>query len=457
MRSLTVKLTLAFLVVGVTGALLVAVFINRRIQSAFDRFLLTREEQAMISALLEYYQFNGSWEGIDNALLRRPRMMMQGMGGMMRTMEATWTRFTLVDAERRVLFSISAGEPSGSLIPASELNRAVELSVNNQTVGWVILNAKRRALIADTPEAVFLRGVNQAALVSAVIASLLALALGGFLAYGLTRSLRELTHATEEIARGNYGKEVAVRSNDELGTLAQAFNKMSRDLANAVRLRRQMTADIAHELRSPLTVLSGYAEALSEGKLKGNPEIYNVLHQETRQLSRLIDDLRLLSLADAGELSLLIQPTDIPTLLNQIITRHSVTAQQKQIDLQAVVSPGLPKYPLDPDRIAQVLDNLILNAFRYTPAGGWIRLSAEISPSGGLRLKVQDNGSGIAEDDLPFIFERFYRADKARHSNQESGLGLAIARSIVEAHGGKITAESQPGKGTTFTIDLPPT
>lgn len=457
MRSLALKLTLAFLVVGVTGALLVAVFINRRIQSAFDRFLLTREEQAMISALLEYYQLNGSWEGIDNALLRRPRMMMQGMGGMMRTMEATWARFTLVDAERRVLFSISAGEPSGSLIPASELNRAVELSVNNQTVGWVILNAKRRALIADTPEAVFLRGVNQAALVSAVIASLLALALGGFLAYGLTRSLRELTHATEEIARGNYGKEVVVRSRDELGTLAQAFNKMSRDLANAVRLRRQMTADIAHELRSPLTVLSGYAEALSEGKLKGSPEIYDVLHQETRQLSRLIDDLRLLSLADAGELSLLIQPTDIPALLNQIVTRHSVTAQHKQIDLQIAVATDLPKYPLDPDRIAQVLDNLILNAFRYTPAGGWIRLSAELLPPGGLRLKVQDNGSGIAEEDLPFIFERFYRADKARHSNQESGLGLAIARSIVEAHGGKISVESQPGKGTTFTIDLPPT
>lgn len=457
MRSLTLKLTLAFLVVGVTGALLVAVFINRRIQSAFDRFLLTREEQAMISALLEYYQLNGSWEGIDNALLRRPRMMMQGMGGMMRTMEATWARFTLVDAERRVLFSISAGEPSGSLIPASELNRAVELSVNNQTVGWVILNAKRRALIADTPEAVFLRGVNQAALVSAVIASLLALALGGFLAYGLTRSLRELTHATEEIARGNYGKEVVVRSKDELGMLAQAFNKMSRDLANAVRLRRQMTADIAHELRSPLTVLSGYAEALSEGKLKGSPEIYHVLHQETRQLSRLIDDLRLLSLADAGELSLLIQPTDIPALLNQIITRHRVTAQHKQIDLQAAVATDLPKYPLDPDRIAQVLDNLILNAFRYTPAGGWIRLSAELLPPGGLRLKVQDNGSGIAEEDLPFIFERFYRADKARHSNQESGLGLAIARSIVEAHGGKISVESQPGKGATFTIDLPPT
>lgn len=457
MRSLTLKLTLAFLIVGVTGALLVAVFINRRIQSAFDRFLLTREEQAMISALVEYYQFNGSWEGIDNALLRRPRMMMQGMGGMMRTLEASWARFTLVDANRRILFSISAAEPSGSLIPESELNRAVELKADNQTIGWVILNAKRRALLADTPEAVFLRGVNQAALISAAIASLLALALGGFMAYGLTRSLRELTHATEEIARGNYGKEVAVRSKDELGTLAQAFNKMSRDLANAVRLRRQMTADIAHELRSPLTVLSGYAEALSDGKLKGSPEIFNVLHQETRQLSRLVDDLRLLSLADAGELSLLQQPTDVRALLEQVITRHRVIAEQKGIQLQIDAAADLPKPKLDPDRMAQVLDNLLLNAFRYTPAGGWVRLSAEALPAGGICLKVADNGSGIAEEDLPFIFERFYRADKARHSGQESGLGLAIARSIVEAHGGRIRAESQPGKGTTFIIELPPT
>ncbi|MCX7975635.1 MAG: ATP-binding protein [Bellilinea sp.] len=457
MRSLTLKLTLSFLIVGVTGALLVAVFINRRIQSAFDRFLLTREEQAMISALVEYYQFNGSWEGIDNALLRRPRMMMQGMGGMMRTLEASWARFTLVDASRRVLFSISAAEPSGSLIPESELNRAVELKVDNQTIGWVILNAKRRALLADTPEAVFLRGVNQAALISAAIASLLALTLGGFMAYGLTRSLRELTHATEEIARGNYGKEVAVRSKDELGTLAQAFNKMSRDLANAVRLRRQMTADIAHELRSPLTVLSGYAEALSDGKLKGSPEIFNVLHQETRQLSRLVDDLRLLSLADAGELSLLLQPTDVRALLEQVITRHRVTSEQKGIQLQVDAALDLPKLRLDPDRMAQVLDNLILNAFRYTPAGGWVRLSAEALPAGGIRLKVADNGSGIAAEDLPYIFERFYRADKARHSGQESGLGLAIARSIVEAHGGRIRAESQPGKGTTFIIELPST
>ncbi|MFN7035870.1 MAG: sensor histidine kinase [Bellilinea sp.] len=455
MRSLTLKLTLAFLIVGVTGALLVAVFINRRIQSAFDRFLLTSEEQAMISALLEYYQFNGSWEGIDNALLRRPRMMMQGMGGMMRTLEASWARLTLVDTDRRILFSISAAEPSGAIIPASELNRAVELKSGDQTIGWVILNAKRRSLPAGTPEAVFLGGVNRAALISAAIASLLALALGGFLAYGLTRSLRELTQATEEIARGNYGKEVAVRSKDELGTLARAFNKMSRELANAVHLRRQMTADIAHELRSPLTVLSGYAEALSDGKLKGSPEIFEVLHQETRQLSRLVDDLRLLSLADAGELSLLLQPTDVRSLLEQVITRHRVTAEQKGIQLHLQASEGLPKVNLDPDRMAQVLDNLILNAFRYTPAGGWVRLSAETLPSGGLRLKVQDNGSGIAAEDLPFIFERFYRADKARHSNQESGLGLAIARSIVEAHGGRIGAESQPGKGTTFIMELP--
>ncbi len=458
MRSLTVKLTLAFLVIGVTGAMLVAFFIHQRTRSAFDQFLLSREEQALVAALLEYYQVNGSWDGIGAALLSRPRMMMQGAGGMMRPFENTWTRFTLVDRDRTILFSLSAGELSGAQLPASELKQgSVELKVDGQTVGWVFLTAKRRLPSAGTPEDVFLRGTNRAALISALIATVLALGLGGFLAFGLTRSLREMTHATEEIAQGNYGRQVAVRSKDELGALAAAFNKMSNDLASAVRTRRQMTADIAHELRSPLTVLSGYAEALSEGKLKGSPEIYQVLHQETRHLSRMVEDLRLLSLADAGELTLLVHPVDVRTLLDQVVTRHSVTASEKEIDLRAETQPGLPQYSFDPERMAQVLDNLVSNAFRYTPRGGSIRIGARAGTNGELLLSVQDSGSGIAPQDLPHIFDRFYRADPSRPSGQESGLGLSIARSIVEAHGGKITVESRPGEGATFTISLPPT
>ncbi len=458
MRSLTVKLTLAFLIIGVTGALLVAYFIHQRTRSAFDQFLLSREEQALVAALLEYYQVNGSWDGIGAALLSRPRMMMQGGGGMMRPFENAWTRFTLVDRDRTILFSLSAGELSGDHLPASELKQgSVELRVDGETVGWVFLTAKRRLPSTGTPEDVFLRGTNRAALISALIATLLALGLGGFLAFGLTRSLRELTHATEEIAQGNYGKQVAVRSKDELGVLAVSFNKMSSDLANAVRSRRQMTADIAHELRSPLTVLSGYAEALSEGKLKGSPDIYQVLHQETRHLSRMIEDLRLLSLADAGELTLLVHPVDVCALLDQLVTRHSVTAGEKGIGLRAGCQPHLPRYSFDPERMAQVLDNLVTNAFRYTPRGGHIQVGARTGSGGELLLTVQDNGSGIAAEDLAHIFDRFYRADAARQSGQESGLGLSIARSIVEAHRGKLSVESRLGEGTTFTIALPAT
>ncbi|MEN4010857.1 MAG: HAMP domain-containing sensor histidine kinase [Bellilinea sp.] len=458
MRSLTTKLTLGFLVIGVTGALLVAFFIHQRTRSAFDQFLLTREEQALVSALLGYYQVNGSWDGIGAALLSRPRLMMQGMGGMMRPFENTWTRFTLVDRDRTILFSLSAGEPSGDQLPASELKQgSVELKVDGETVGWVFLTAKRQLLTAGTPEDAFLRGTNRAALISAGIAILLALGLGGLFAFGLTRSLREMTHATDEIAQGNYGKQVTVRSQDELGTLANSFNKMSNDLAEAVRARRQMTADIAHELRSPLTVLSGYAEALSEGKLQGSTEIYQVLHQETRHLSRMVDDLRLLSLADAGELTLLVHAVDVRTLLDQVVTRHSVAAGEKKVDLRAETQPELPCFSFDPERMAQVLDNLLINAFRYTPRGGRILLGARAGSRGELLLTVQDSGSGIAPEHLAHIFDRFYRADPSRQSGQESGLGLSIARSIVEAHGGKLSVESRPGEGATFTISLPPT
>jgi signal transduction histidine kinase len=214
-----------------------------------------------------------------------------------------------------------------------------------------------------------------------------------------------------------------------------------------------MTADIAHDLRSPLSVISGYAEALSDGKLAGTPEVYNILHQETAHLSRLVEDLRLLSLADAGELRLLRQSISPLALLERTAARHAVAARQHDLTLRVSASPDLPPVQVDVERMAQVLDNLILNAFRYTPPGGEVTLIGK-ADSGKVFLQVQDSGSGIDPEDLPHIFDRFYRGDKARRGSEESGLGLAIAKSIVEAHGGNITAESQPGQGATFTITL---
>jgi two-component system sensor histidine kinase BaeS len=287
------------------------------------------------------------------------------------------------------------------------------------------------------------------------VAVLLALVLGGLLAFTMTRSLRELTEATVEIAKGRFGKQVKVRSKDEIGKLASSFNQMSFDLERATKARQQMTADVAHDLRSPLSVITGYAEALSDNKLPGTPEVYNILLQETRHLDRLVDDLRLLSLADTGELPLSLQPSRPRALLERVAMRHAVTSNQQQVDLQIEAAEDLPLVNVDVERMSQVLDNLILNAFRYTPGGGRVMLGAIIH-GGYVEMSVQDYGTGISEEDLPHIFDRFYRGDKSRQQSGESGLGLAIAKSIVEAHGGQIRAESVPGEGARFTITLKP-
>jgi signal transduction histidine kinase len=215
-----------------------------------------------------------------------------------------------------------------------------------------------------------------------------------------------------------------------------------------------MTADIAHDLRTPLSVIGGYTEALSEGKLPGNDEVYRVLHQETQYLKRLIDDLRVLSLADAGELPLHIQDLKPQACLEQALHRHLLAAGEKDITLRLEAGQDLPAVKADPERMNQVFDNLIGNALRHTPPGGEILLSARRA-DGQVLFEVRDTGAGIAPDDLPNIFNRFYKGDKSRSGQGASGLGLAIAKSIVVAHQGSITVESSPGQGARFMIYLP--
>jgi two-component system, OmpR family, sensor histidine kinase BaeS len=453
MRSLSTKLTLAFLLVGLTGAILVAIIIRQQTRNAFDRFILNQDQQALAANLIVYYQERGNWQGMGEIL----QSFQQAQSG--NTIDGPgprrdFMRFVLVGADKTVVFS-PLPDQVGKQVSNRELNRGVTLQVNGETAGWLLPPPVPRQWLANSPEGAFLMNVNRATLASALVAALMALVLGGVLAFTMTRSLRELTEATVEIARGKLGMQVKVRSKDELGELATSFNKMSLDLEQATRARRQMTADIAHDLRSPLSVISGYAEALSDGKLPGTPEVYNILHQETRQLSRLVEDLRLISLADAGELQLILQPCDPQALLERVSARHAVTAQQHGVALRVAADPGLPMLSLDSERMAQVLDNLVLNAFRYTPPSGEILLSARQQEQG-FEIQVKDNGSGIPPEELPHIFDRFYRGDKARQQNGESGLGLAIAKSIVEAHGGTIRAESTPGEGSTFTISLQP-
>lgn len=446
LRSLTLKLTAAFLVVGLLGALLVAVFVGQRTQRALEQFLNERAQPTLMADLAHYYRANGSWAGVEQVV----KDAADGQNGV----GAGPPRPVLVAPDGRVIMG-NPRHPAGSRVVLDERTRAMPIIVDNTVVGWLLAGFGGPRSGPGSPEADFRQRVARAITYSALGATAAALLLGFVLAQTLTRPLRELTAATQVVAKGALGQQVAVRSRDELGVLATSFNQMSTDLAQASTLRRQMTADIAHDLRTPLSVILGYTEALREGKLPPEQDIFDTLHTEAQHLRHLIDDLRTLSLADAGELTLARQPVAPQALIERAAAAYKAQARERGINLVVAGGANLPEVEVDPERMAQVLGNLLSNALRYTPVGGTITVTADALDRS-VHLWVQDTGTGIAPDALPHVFERFYRGDASRQQgNGSSGLGLAIAKGIVAAHGGTITVNSALGRGTTFTITVP--
>lgn len=444
MRSLTVKLTLAFLLVGTTGALLVALLVSQRTRSEFNRFLSERDQAVLVDALDTYYAAHGGWDDVSTTLFTTSPFDMYSRG------------VTLVDANNVVVFGRGPFQV-GTQAPADVLSTSTPIEVNGQKVGALLVPSPNDRGPNDRPppDIAFLDRVTWAASISAGVAALIALILGILLARTLSRPVRELTAATQAMARGKLDQRVLVRSRDEIGELAASFNQMSTDLARASQLRKQMTADLAHDLRTPLSILRGYTEGLQDGRLNGNPKLFTIMHGEVEHLQRLVEDLRVLSLADAGELPLNKRSVDPRALLERAGLAYIMEAEQQGVALRVETPDDLPSISVDTDRMAQVLNNLVSNALRYTHAGE-IVLQAQASDEQ-VQLQVSDTGSGIAAEDLPFIFDRFYRADKSRQRSDSatSGLGLAITKAIVEAHDGSISASSLPDRGTTFTITLP--
>jgi two-component system OmpR family sensor kinase/two-component system sensor histidine kinase BaeS len=262
--------------------------------------------------------------------------------------------------------------------------------------------------------------------------------------------LGDLIDAAESVEAGNYAVRVRPRGPRELRSLARAFNSMSAHLESSEKQRQQLLADVTHELRTPLTIVQGNLEALLDGVYPADAEHLAPILDETRVLSRLVDDLRTLSMAEAGALALHREPTDIAELVADSVASFRTQADSAGIALLTEAAAALPHADLDPVRMREVLSNLLSNALRYTPRGGSVRVGA--SPSGGLvRVTVRDTGPGIAADMLPHVFDRFYRSDESRGA----GLGLAIAKSLVVAHGGEISATSEEGQGTEILFTLP--
>lgn len=275
---------------------------------------------------------------------------------------------------------------------------------------------------------------------------------------GFATPLADVMAAADAVAEGDLSVRVPVRGTGEFARLAESFNRMAEELARADQQRRNLTADVAHELRTPLQIIQGNLEGILDGVYEPTAEHLEVTLEETRLLTRLVEDLRTLSLAEAGQLPLVWEAVDVAELLADVGTSFSGQAEAAGIDLQVETeeAPNAGAITGDVGRLTQVLGNLLANALRYTPAGGAIVMRATARPDG-VRIVVQDSGQGIPAEDLPYVFDRFWRGDRARShkGGVGSGLGLAIARQLVQAHGGRIAIASEEGQGTTFTIDLP--
>jgi two-component system OmpR family sensor kinase/two-component system sensor histidine kinase BaeS len=327
--------------------------------------------------------------------------------------------------------------------------------VNGQTVGTLIDQSPASTAL-DAAQQDFLNHVNLAILIAGVAASVIALVIGFFLFYQITSPLNALAVASQKIATGDLTARVVNPREDEIGQVGRSFNAMADSLGKSETARRNMIADIAHELRNPLGVIQGQLEGMIDGVFPTTPEQIASIYDETLLLNRLVGDLRDLALADAGQLQITRYETDLCALIERTVSAFALQAIEKNIELKMDVTASIPEITIDPHRIEQVLRNLIGNALRHTNEG---RINVRCAVDGGqkmVRVSVSDTGTGIESEDLPHVFERFYRGDKSRsRSSGGAGLGLAIAKQLVNAHGGEIGVESQVGKGTVFWFTLP--
>ena len=493
MHSLWLKLLAAFALVILLGAATNALLISRATSGQFNRFVTANSQewtQQMVPALADHYARTGNWEGVE-PFLRSPwqgmmggaraetssqgqtsdapgmqgmmgsGMMSSGMMGPEMMGSDMWrgmgVRLLLADGKGTVVAD-TATELTGTILTPAEMAQGMPVVVDGQTVG--VLVAVTAVADATSPASAYLTAVNRATWLSGLLAAGLALLSGVFLFRQIVAPVRAVTTAAQAIAAGDLEQRVPVTSQDEIGQMAMTFNQMADALVADQRLRRTMMADIAHELRTPISVIQANLEAMLDGVLPAEPQEIALLHDETLLLARLVADLRLLSLAEAGQLKLERTPANMGELICRSVDQLRVQAEANQVALIVDLQPNLPLVEIDKNRIEQVFGNLLSNALRYTPTGGRITVRAKSQTWEGLPpailVEVADTGKGIDSKDLPFIFDRFYRADKSRNrASGGTGIGLALVKQLVEAHGGRVWAESMLGAGTTIAFAIP--
>jgi two-component system OmpR family sensor kinase/two-component system sensor histidine kinase BaeS len=457
----------------------VGVWINRTAIAEFRKYITLREMREFgsgVQELVDYYQQRGTWEGVEELLAKGVYLDANGMGIVLgKALDDRDQKIQkipdvlLADVDGRVVYD-SQGKAVGKLLSPEEQRMALPIAEAGdedrnhprEVIGHLLLYFSYTGPLGEWDKE-FLDTVEQILLVGAASAVVLIVVVGSLLSRRLSAPLQHLATAARAVAAGDLNQQVEVAGSTEVAQVGQAFNEMTAALQEAETLRQNLVADVAHELRTPISVLQGNLWAILNDAYPLEKAEISRLYDETRLLSRLVEDLRELALADAGQLHPNLRPTDIAQIIRHTVDNFGLAAEVQEVTLNVQLPDDLTLAQADPDRVAQVLRNLLVNALRHTPSGGSVTVSVSYTIRT-LEIAIADTGEGIAPENLPHVFERFWRADPARTRSgigsreqpvRGTGLGLSIAQSLVEAQGGRIWVESTPGEGTVFRFTLP--
>jgi len=467
MRSLSWKLGGALLLVAAVTVGLMAYLTNASTDSEFRQFVsgeISTRIQNLADSLSQIYSNDDSWDDIQNSLsillkAANERLIVADAGGVIvGDTKDNWLGMNTgqVGLENGAAVTVSGGEVGEFYLLTSGSGSGMgRMGMGDQEV--------QDTIVLTGAEEDFLDQINSSLWTTILIAAAVAIVLGFVLTRQFTRPINALAMGARHIADGDLGFRVQIKSNDEIGDLAHSFNNMASNLEKSEQARRRLVADIVHEVRTPLTIIEGTVEGIADGVFPPDSEHLDSIREQTVLLNRLVGDLRELSLAETGQLKLKPAPTNMAELVRRKLSQIELRAQEKNIRLELKAAKGIPDVKVDPVRMDQVISNLLTNAVRHTPDSGSITVSIRAVPKADshlnrpyLAVSIANTGEGIAAEHLPHIFDRFYRAEPSRaRSEGGAGLGLAIVKQLVEAHDGKVWAESSPGKGSTFYIALP--
>jgi len=465
MHSLRTRLVLVIILVTTGAVAAVGLLSSRVTTDEFRRYVASDDKSSLdrfSSVLAEQYRKDGQWSGAQQLLDR--------IG------DIADRRLVLVDTTGKLLAAAPSDLLSADMTVTPDHSISWERhedASGNKILEKIVLVRVPHQIITDArsqPVGVlysfegpspslrnrtqFVGTVNRSLLLEVLAGGVAALVLTFILTGRLLKPVKSLTLAARRIEKGDLSQRVVTSSRDEIGVLAQAFNSMADKLVRTEELRRNMVSDIAHELRTPLTNIRCQLETLQDGLARPEPAIINSLHEETMLLSRLVDDLQELALAEAGMLSLSLNPMSVDREIAEAVEAVQSQARQKSIEVKIDTAAGLPQVYADRRRVGQILRNLLSNAIAHTSPGGRIEVSA-LPQASFVKISISDNGEGIAPEQLPRIFERFHRTDASRaRSSGGYGLGLAIVKQLVMAHGGEVSLDSELGRGSTFTFTL---